>query len=147
MQQPSALVSGVEVPPLMLADGAYPMLRFVVKRIHSKRTKKNATPEEKVFDLHHSSGRIVIEHTWSRLKGRWGILRKVDVDVATAADVIASCICLHNFVERLGEEYDGIDVLSDDEDNDDDDAVTDAAAKSLSESRRALLLEELVHGI
>ncbi len=89
------VINGVRVPLYVVADSAYPLAPWCMKRYV-------AGPHEgptRVFDAALQSARIVVENAFSRLKGRWRILRSLNVNVAYAATVVAACAVLHNYCE------------------------------------------------
>ena len=50
---------------------------------------------------------MVVEHTYSRLKGRWRcLLKRLDVSVADVPGIVAACCVLHNLCEVHGESFD-----------------------------------------
>ena len=64
------------------------------------------TTEQKQFNYRLSKARVVVEHCYGRLKGRWRcLLKRLDVDVGDVPEVVAACCVLHNICERHGEEF------------------------------------------
>ena len=62
------------------------------------------TPAEQFFGNKLSSARMVIECTFGRLKGSFGVLRRpMDVKLSDLPMVIYSCFVLHNFCEMKKE--------------------------------------------
>ncbi|GAB1867686.1 Nuclease harbi1 [Camponotus japonicus] len=57
----------------------------------------NLTPRQRTYNYHHSSTRIVIEHTFGLLKGRWKRLMKVNTEIAKVSDIVLAICVLHNF--------------------------------------------------
>ena len=84
-----------EVPPLILADPAYPLLTNVMKE-HATCT----TNEEVIFNEMLRSARNQIECAFGRLKARWRILnRPMDIKLEDLPGIIYSCFVLHNYCE------------------------------------------------
>lgn len=68
------------------------------------RFSVRVTPQERRFNYALSRTRIVIEHTFGLLKGRWRrllLIRKRDI--TQAVDIILSCCVLHNFCYLNGD--------------------------------------------
>ena len=84
-----------EVPPVILADPAYPLLPNVMKE-HACCTKN----EEVIFNEMLRSARNQIECAFGRLKARWRILtRPMDIKLDDLPTVIYACFVLHNYCE------------------------------------------------
>ena len=50
---------------------------------------------------------MIVEHAYGRLKGRWRcLLKRLDVDVGDAPELVAACCVLHNICEIHGEAFD-----------------------------------------
>jgi len=60
------LVGNKEIPFIILGDPAYPLLPWLLKPYIG-----HLTPQEESFNCYLSSGRIVVENAFGRLKGRW----------------------------------------------------------------------------
>ena len=80
------------------------------------------TREQKTFNYNYidlSHARVVVEHVYGRLKGRWSCLQKrLDISVYDVLKCVAACVVLHNVCEVHGEAFDedwmeGIDCDSD----------------------------------
>jgi DDE superfamily endonuclease len=89
-------VDGVRVPLYVVADSAYPLAPWCIKRYvagpHNGPTA--------VFDAAVQAARVVVENAFSRLKGRWRALRGLSVrQLHNAPTVIAACAVLHNLCE------------------------------------------------
>lgn len=46
----------------------------------------NLIPRQRTYNYYHSSTRIVIEHTFGLMKGRWKRLMKVNTEIAKVND-------------------------------------------------------------
>ena len=67
----------------------------------------NLTPEERSFNIKHSTTRVVVENAFGRLKVRFGSIgKRLDLKVENACDVIAACCVLHNYCEIQNESFD-----------------------------------------
>lgn len=79
------------------------------------------TRDQKKFNKELSKARIVSEHAFGLMKGRWRVLlKRLDEDHQRIPDTVIACCVFHNICIMLGDEYDGD---PDDDDDDDDDAT------------------------
>ena len=100
----SVMISGVQVPPLILGDSAYALSNWLMKPYIDRG---NLTPEERSFNIKHSTTRVVVENAFGRLKVRFGSIgKRLDLKVENACDVIAACCVLHNYCEIQNESFD-----------------------------------------
>lgn len=97
-------IAGVDVPVVILADSAYPLLPWVMKPY----TDMGAlTREEKTFNYRLSRARMVTENAYGRLKGRWRILlKRNDTNLDNMPNLVLAVCTLHNLCETTGEEFD-----------------------------------------
>ncbi|XP_048360168.1 putative nuclease HARBI1 [Sphaerodactylus townsendi] len=92
---PVLSIHGVAVPPLILADGAFPMRRWLVKPYLHPR---NAI--ERLYNRRMSRARCGVERAFGRLKGRWKCLwHKLPIRVERVNSLVATCVVLHNLCE------------------------------------------------
>ena len=93
--------------------------------------------DQKKFNKELSKARIVSEHAFGLLKGRWrALLKRLDEDHWRTPNTIPACCVLHNICIIRGDEFDeDVDDDSDDDD-DDDNGVTSQAASGV---RRAVI--------
>ncbi|XP_064458820.1 uncharacterized protein LOC135369088 [Ornithodoros turicata] len=99
--QGNIVINGTPVPFLILGDPAYPLLPWLIKPfIHNSRI----TQEQVYFNECLSSGRVVVEHAFGRLKSRWRILlKRTDVYYKFVPTLVATACMLHNFCEENNE--------------------------------------------
>ena len=82
------------------------------------------TSQQKLFNYRLSRARVVVEHAYGRLKGRWRcLLKRIDIDVRNVPELIAACCTLHNICEIHGDSFDehwleGVEVTREAEAND-----------------------------
>ena len=96
-------INGTEVPLVLLGDPAYPLLTWLMKAYPNNG---HLTREQKRFNYRLSKARVVVEHCYGRLKGRWRcLLKRLDVDISNVPEVVAACCVLHNVCEVHGEEF------------------------------------------
>lgn len=108
-------VGGSDVPLVILGDPAYPLLSWLMKAFPDNG---RLSSQQKVFNYRLSRARVVVEHAYGRLKGRWRcLLKRLDIDVQNVPELIAACCTLHNICEVHGDSFDdswleGVDVTS-----------------------------------
>ena len=84
-----------------LGDSAYALSNWLMKPYIDRG---NLTPEERSFNIKHSTTRVVVENAFGRLKGRFrSIGKRLDLKVENACNVIAACCVLHNYCEMRNE--------------------------------------------
>jgi hypothetical protein len=62
------------VKPYLIGDSAYPIHKYLMKNFRSKNVDDVRYDDKKCFDISMNRGRVVIEHAFAALKGRWKIL-------------------------------------------------------------------------
>ncbi len=130
-------VAGSNLSLVLLGDLAYPLLPWMMKAFPDNG---RLSRQQRTFNYRLSHARVVVEHTYGRLKGRWQcLLKRLDVNVSVMQNVVAACCVLHNVCEVHGDSFseewlEGID-----------NSQTDAAdvgvsqTKSGESSRRAFM--------
>ena len=61
-------ISGKDIALVLLGDPAYPLLHWMMKAFPDNG---RLSCEQKLFNYRLSKARIVVEHSYGRLKGRW----------------------------------------------------------------------------
>jgi len=87
----SAIPSG----QYLLGDSGYPLLDWLITPY--KGQPLNSMSGLRQFNYFHSATRMVIEHAFGRLKGRWKRLRQLDVSITRAPFWIGAGCILHNW--------------------------------------------------
>ena len=94
LQTPTVNISGVDVGPLIIGDGAYPLKRYLMKPFPRIGTLDQ---RQRRFNKELSKKRAVVENAFGLLKGRWRCLRnELNEDVAKAPRTVVACCILHN---------------------------------------------------
>lgn len=96
-------IGGKDVPIVLLGDPAYPLLDWLMKAYPDNG---HLTRQQKMFNYRLSRARVVVEHAYGRLKGRWRcLLKRLDVDVCDVPELVAACCVLHNICEVHGDGF------------------------------------------
>lgn len=134
LMEPTLDLGGTVIRPLVVGDSAYPLKTWLLTVIKDNGALNR---DQKKFNKELSKARIVSEHTFGLLKGRWGaLLKRLDEDHWRTPNTIIACCVLHNICIIRGDEFDG-DVDDDsDDDDDDDNGVPSQAASGV---RRAVI--------
>lgn len=96
-------INGVEVPLVILGDPTYLLLTWLMKPYpeYIGMPRKHRT-----YNYQLSKDRIVVEHAFGRLKGRWRcLLKRLDYHLGNVPNVVATCVVLHNICESMGDEF------------------------------------------
>ncbi|GBC00351.1 hypothetical protein RclHR1_03820016 [Rhizophagus clarus] len=97
----------------LIGDSAYPSSPFLIKPF--SKPNENQTEFNRIFSSH----RIVVEHSFDRIKNRFGGIKEISVKkISTAVNMIDCSIILHNFLEL----NDDIWVDSENNDNSEEDS-------------------------
>jgi hypothetical protein len=96
---PQLQLEGTTIRPCLLADSAYPLRSWLLKRyfVHAGHDM-----EKNEFDAAHSQGRVLIENSFAHLKSKWQICQSINVDLFDIPMVVISSAVLHNFVKMKG---------------------------------------------
>ena len=96
-------ISGKNIPLVFLGDPAYPLLDWLMKAFPNSG---NLTANQKRFNYCLSRARVVVEHAYGRLKGRWRcLMKRLDVSVCDVPELVAACCVLHNVCEVHGDRF------------------------------------------
>jgi len=83
-------------PYLILGDSAYPQKTYLIVPF---RDDGHMSPDQKKFNNVCSASRVIIEQSFTRLKGKWRCLKHLDMEnMQLLSRVITSAFVLHNFV-------------------------------------------------
>ena len=93
MPDENCVVDGVEIPPVILDDGAFPLRSWMMKS-HGNAV---LTPEKAYFNYRLSSARMIMEGAFGKLKGRFrALFRKCESKKETVKIMGLACVVLHN---------------------------------------------------
>ena len=94
------LVGKVNIPPLIIADSAFPLHTWLMKPY----TDAVLTPQQKYFNYRLSRARMVIECAYGYLKGQWRVLlRKSESSKEQVCMTALACMVLHNVCIMQGD--------------------------------------------
>ena len=103
LSHPLRQINDVNVRPLILGDGAYPLFPWLIKPYPQGPA---LTGVEKGFNRKVSFARFVAERAFGILKARWRcLLKRIDAETANVSDQIIPSSVLHNIYQENGEEY------------------------------------------
>ena len=110
LTEPTNVIDGYKIRPLLFRDGAYPANTWLVKPFPNKL---NLSQEQKKFNRYLSSATVAVERTFAILKARWRcLLNCPDHNTENLSDVIISCCVLHKICHMKEDSYiDNDDVL------------------------------------
>ena len=95
-------ISGKDIS-LVLGDPAYPLLQWLMKAFPDNG---RLSREQKLFNYRLSKAHVVVEHSYGRLKGRWRcLLKRLDIDVRDASELVAACCIFDNICEVHGDTF------------------------------------------
>lgn len=101
-QEPTELLYGTVIKPMIIGDSAYPPLRWIVKPYTLHR---HLTLEERQFNRSLSSTRSIVERAFGILKTRWRCLYKtLEQTVVNVSYIVMACCVLHNICQEVGEQ-------------------------------------------
>lgn len=107
LREPSVQVGGHIVPPFIAGDPSFPILPFLVTPFSSASGAEPPAPTHKAFDSALAKASAAsVEPAIALLKGRWKILRNLNVGLDHASQTVVACVVLHNFCQIAGEPED-----------------------------------------
>jgi len=124
----------------LIGDSAYPLSPFLIKPYNKPNN------EQKNFNQIFSSHRIVVEHSFGRLKNRFVGIREMAVkSISTAVNLIDCAIILHNYLELLGDIWEEQNDNNNDNfnDNDNSDELNKEELKRAGEIKREWIMRKL----
>jgi len=91
-------LSDVELPFVILGDGAYPLLSYLMRPY----PRRQLTESRRLFNYCLSRGRRVVESAFGILAGEWRILNKPIETSPDMADRIVKCVLHNTIIDREG---------------------------------------------
>ena len=135
----SSLIKGDD---FLIGDSAYPLSPFLIKPF--SKPNEDQTKFNRIFSSH----RIVVEHSFGRVKNRFGGIKEISVKkISTAINLIDCAIILHNFLELHKDIW--VDHNNNDEDEEDDNELdnfendNDETLKRVGEAKRNWIMRKL----
>ena len=108
------VIQETRVPVLVIGDPAYPLRPWLMKPYINTGALSTS---QRNFNYQLSKTRVIVEHAFGRLKGRWRCLRKkLSVAIEDVPEVVGACCVLHNLCQAHGEVFDEQWLDSDDAD-------------------------------
>ena len=103
-RQNSMLMCGTSAPVVILGDPVYLLRPWLMKPYINDG---HLTAEKREFNNRLSQARVVVEHAFGHLKGRWRCLRtKVAIQVMEIPELVGACCILYNICQLHGEGFD-----------------------------------------
>ncbi|XP_066934300.1 uncharacterized protein [Clytia hemisphaerica] len=103
LTDPTKRIDNNTIRPLLLGDGAYPLVPWLVKPYPFIPALSRS---EKRFNKILSSARVTVERGFGILKARWRcLLTRLDAEVENVSDQIIACCVLHNICQEMNDEY------------------------------------------
>ena len=96
-------ISGQRVNPVIIRDGAYPLLQWLMKPY----PENNTTPRiKKLFNYQLSRARMTVENAFGKWKGRFiRFSKRVDMAVSSVVNIVKTSCILHNICEIQNNEF------------------------------------------
>ncbi|XP_015282244.1 PREDICTED: putative nuclease HARBI1 [Gekko japonicus] len=94
---PTIAIGGVQVPPLIVTRGCYPMRRWLMKPYRDPDDSRRS-----LFDDRLGKAHSVVECAFRRLRARWRCMTVLPVTEENATAVVMACVILHNICEERG---------------------------------------------
>ena len=136
----SSLIKGND---FLIGDSAYPLSPFLIKPF--SKPNEDQTEFNRIFSSH----RIVVEHSFGRIKNRFAGIRDISAKkISTAINMIDCSIILHNFLELHEDIWE--DCENDDSDEEEDsnglnnfDVNNEESLKRAGEAKRNWIIRKL----
>ncbi|XP_015276416.1 PREDICTED: putative nuclease HARBI1 [Gekko japonicus] len=97
---PTVTIDGIQVPPLILGDAAYPIRKWLITPYTGALNRQQAA-----FNKAYCRARNAVERAFGRLKARWHCLSlKLPIQEENVVPIICACTILHNICEDRGHE-------------------------------------------
>jgi hypothetical protein len=121
----------------LIGDSAYPLSPFLIKPYNKPNN------EQKRFNKIFSSHRIVVEHSFGRLKNRFVGIREIAVKkISTAINLIDCAIILHNYLELNEDIWDDQEYENFNDDDDGDNYIEEELRRA-GEVKREWVMRKL----
>ena len=103
LTKPEVVIENSRVTPLVLGDGAYPLLPWFIKPYNFAPA---LTRSEKLFNKKLCSARVTVERAFVILKARWRcLLKRLDNCIENVSAVVIACCVLHNICQMNRDYY------------------------------------------
>ena len=103
LTKPEDVIENSRVRPLVLGDGAYPLLPWLLKPYNFGPA---LTRFEKLFNKKLSSARVTVERTFGILKvHRRCLLKRLDNHIENLSTDVITCCVLHNICQMNRDDY------------------------------------------
>ena len=125
LMEPTLDLGITVIRPLVVGDSAYPLKTWLLPVIKDNGALNQ---DQKNINKELAKARIVSEHAFGLLKGRWrALLKSLDEDHWRIPNTIIACCVLHNICIIQGDEFEGDADDNSDDDDDDDNGVPSQA--------------------
>ena len=96
--------------------------------------------QQKQFNYRLSKARVIIEHTYGQLKGRWRcLLKRLDIDLEFVPELVPACCVLHNICEVNGDPCNSDWLEDPDVEMETDSHIAEPSSGNAVETRKALM--------
>ena len=103
LTKPEDVIENSRFRPLVLGDGAYPLLPWLIK---SDNFGPALTRSEKLFNKKLCGARVTIERAFDILTARWRcLLKRLDNHIENNSAVVTACCVLHNICQMNRDDY------------------------------------------
>ena len=103
LENPKDVIYGSQIRPLVLGDGAYPSLPWLLTPYQFGPA---LTRPQRKFNKKLSKGRVHAKRSFGILKARWRcLLKRLDNEIENVSSVIVTCCVLHNICQIYKDNY------------------------------------------